>query len=77
MYQNPRIHTSLISVITFSWLNHFLNELYAEQEEIDTYDLKKKKRRFHHFKTLLSCTNKKHCNFRHMLTLIIKKKILN
>jgi hypothetical protein len=41
MYQNPRIHTFLISSIMFSHLNHFSNELYATQEETDTYDTKK------------------------------------
>ena len=41
MYQNPRIHTSLIYPIIFYWLNRYQNELYVTQDETDTYDLKK------------------------------------
>jgi hypothetical protein len=59
IYQNPRIHTSLIFSLTFSWFNHFSNELYATLEENDTYDLKKKW--FYHIKTLLACMNKSIC----------------
>jgi hypothetical protein len=35
MYQNPRIHNSLISAITCFRLNHLSNELYAAQDETD------------------------------------------
>jgi hypothetical protein len=49
--------------------------LFVTLEETDIYDLKKIKC-FNHIKTLLAYTKKRHCNFKDILILIIKKKYL-